>query len=218
MDKNQRAKPLAPDKRRRAIIEAVLPLLVERSATITTREIAEAAEVAEGTLFKVFPDKYAIILAAIEHQLDPEPLRVGLQNIDVEASLEAQLIAAARVITENSEEASALFAVLRTMPPASNRPIEPPTFIHTWGEAVTSGVTTLLEPHQESLCFDHDRVAAAFVALLFTRRHPLAKPQERMSVTELVKLLLYGALDSKAASASPNNCRASTDSTERRNS
>ncbi|MBN9326134.1 MAG: TetR family transcriptional regulator, partial [Cellulomonas sp.] len=45
---------MPPDERRRAILRAVLPVVRERGADVTTRELAEAAGVAEGTLFRVF--------------------------------------------------------------------------------------------------------------------------------------------------------------------
>ena len=41
--KTGRAKPLSPEQRRTAILDAVIPLLVERGATVTTAEMAEAA-------------------------------------------------------------------------------------------------------------------------------------------------------------------------------
>ena len=53
----ERARPLPPDDRREAILEAIIPLLQERGRNVTSRELAEAAEVAEGTLFRAFGDK-----------------------------------------------------------------------------------------------------------------------------------------------------------------
>ena len=59
-----RAAPMAPDDRRRAIVDAVVPLLLEHGGDVTTRQIAEAAGIAEGTIFRVFPDKPALLMAA----------------------------------------------------------------------------------------------------------------------------------------------------------
>ena len=69
---------MTPDERRLAIIEAVAPLLVDHGATVTTKQMAEAAGIAEGTLFSVFPDKRSVILATIKQRMDPEPLRIAL--------------------------------------------------------------------------------------------------------------------------------------------
>ena len=71
--KHGRAAPMSSDNRRRAIVEAVIPLLIEQGANVTTREIAGAAGIAEGTIFRVFPDKCALIHEAIKAGMDRRP-------------------------------------------------------------------------------------------------------------------------------------------------
>src|SRR3954453_4219684 len=66
-----RAAPMAAEDRRQAIVEALIPLLVERGGEITTKEVARAAGIAEGTIFRVFPDKRAMLLAAAEEAINP---------------------------------------------------------------------------------------------------------------------------------------------------
>ena len=46
------------------IIDAVIPLILEHGVGITSRQIAEAAGVAEGTVFRAFGDKESLIAAA----------------------------------------------------------------------------------------------------------------------------------------------------------
>lgn len=60
---------LSPDDRRAQIIEAVTGAVLEHGAAITSRELADAAGVAEGTLFKAFGDKESLLLALAEHHL-----------------------------------------------------------------------------------------------------------------------------------------------------
>ena len=84
-----RAAPMAPDERRRAIVDAVVPLLLEHGDDVTTRQIAEAAGIAEGTIFRVFPDKAALLLAAAEEIINPATgraeLEAALAGLDVAA-------------------------------------------------------------------------------------------------------------------------------------
>src|SRR5687768_2663903 len=77
-----RASALPADERRAAIVAATLPLLVEHGAAVTTRQIAEAAGIAEGTIFRVFPHKDELIDAALETAFDHAPLEAALQAID----------------------------------------------------------------------------------------------------------------------------------------
>ncbi|MCH1882303.1 TetR/AcrR family transcriptional regulator [Agrococcus sp. ARC_14] len=60
---------LSGDDRRAQIIEAVTPAVLEHGAAITSRQLAEAAGVAEGTLFKAFGDKESLLVALAEHHM-----------------------------------------------------------------------------------------------------------------------------------------------------
>ncbi len=77
----ERARPLAPDDRRDAILDAVLPLLREKGRDVTSRELAEAAGIAEGTLFRAFGDKETLLEAGLIRLLAPEGFREELRRI-----------------------------------------------------------------------------------------------------------------------------------------
>jgi AcrR family transcriptional regulator len=79
-----RARPMSPEERRSAILDAAIPLLRENGREFSTKQLAEAAGVAEGTLFRAFGDKEAIVSAAIERYFDPEPFRNALRGVDPE--------------------------------------------------------------------------------------------------------------------------------------
>lgn len=72
---------MTPEDRRRAIIEAVHPLLLAHGPELTTRQIAEAAGVAEGTLFRVFESKQELLAEAACAALHAEPALQQLADL-----------------------------------------------------------------------------------------------------------------------------------------
>jgi len=67
------------DERRTAIAVATIPLLELHGSQVSTRQIALAAGVAEGTLFRAFDDKVEILAAAAERAIDPT---LAVEEID----------------------------------------------------------------------------------------------------------------------------------------
>jgi AcrR family transcriptional regulator len=82
---------MSPDARRESILVAVIPLILAHGSAITTRQIAQSAGVAEGTIFRAFGDKESLVNAAVERFLDPEAFRQGLRLIDPNAPLDEKV-------------------------------------------------------------------------------------------------------------------------------
>src|SRR5689334_8941005 len=95
-----RAAALPPEERRDALIAATLPLVLEHGPDVSTRLIAEAAGVAEGTIFRVFPSKDDLIEAVIASVFDPAPLVDALARVDRGVPLDGRLVAAAQLMQE----------------------------------------------------------------------------------------------------------------------
>lgn len=179
----KRAPALAPDDRRAAIIAAALPLLLERGAGVTTRQIAEAAGVAEGTIFGVFADKDALISAVVEAALDREPAERALAAIDRSLPFEAQLVAAVRVMQER------LMDIWRLVASVGDRHITPRP------HADFTGLIEIFEAERGRLRTTPTLAARELRALTLAVTHPVMFPDAPMSPPEIVALLLHGIGD-----------------------
>ncbi len=181
--RTQRAGALPPDERRAAIIAATLPLLLEHGSAVTTRMIAVAAGIAEGTIFRVFPDKDSLIAAAVAKAFDPAPMDTALEGIDPTLAFEERLAVAVAIVQARLTDIWKLISSVGgdKVPDKRRGPAE-----------VIPGLVALFEPERGRL--DHDPVAAARMlrALTLAVSHPTLIADQPMSPEDIVSLLLDG--------------------------
>ena len=125
-DRTRRASPLSVEDRRAMIVDAVIPLLIEHGRGVTSRQIAESAGIAEGTIFRAFGDKESLVQAAIEKYLDPGELTAGLKSIDAGLPLEAKIRLIIELMQRRFEYVMGFMAALGEIrrPPVKNPPMQ----------------------------------------------------------------------------------------------
>lgn len=91
---------MSVEDRRDSILDAVVPLILTRGADVTTKDIADAAGIAEGTIFRAFADKDELIQEAVARFMDPEPTFAMLEQIDPALDLEDKVRAVVGIFRE----------------------------------------------------------------------------------------------------------------------
>ncbi|WP_024288618.1 TetR/AcrR family transcriptional regulator [Cellulomonas sp. KRMCY2] len=221
----RRATPMAPDDRRSAILAATVPLLLERGVSVTTRELAQAAGVAEGTLFRVFPDKAALVRAAVGQALDPTTLLAELAAIDPDADLRHVVTAAVGAMLARSRDVAAVVSLAHELsagtavPDAGGHGHHPrphgPHGDHTGAhpiEVVIQAVTGLLEPHRAVLRDAPGVCARLLVAFVLAASGPMCRgPEPQLTTAQIVRLFLDGATTDGATTDGATTDGATTD-------
>jgi len=82
------------------LLEAATELFIAQGASFTTADLAAAAGVSEGTIFRYFPDKASLIQATREGALALDTLLPALAEAADLPTVEARLIAAGQVLSE----------------------------------------------------------------------------------------------------------------------
>jgi AcrR family transcriptional regulator len=104
---------MSAEERRAAILDAVLPLLRERGLGVPTRELARAAGIAEGTIFRVFLDKKALMLAALARALDFSGVEEELLAVPG-PDLDSLVTGLVRVLARRAAELGELMTMIRS--------------------------------------------------------------------------------------------------------
>lgn len=194
-----RAKPMSVDERREAIARATLPLLMAHGRDVTTRQIAEAAGVAEGTLFRVYENKDAIVDAAVAAYLEPGPFRAELRRIDPGLPLELKV----RMIIDRFHDRFAgifgVFAALGTHP-------RPPVDVNV--DAIVAIFAELLEPELERLRVPPATVFAFVRVVAFASALPHFSSTISLDSAELASLVCRGIAHDPPAAAAESSAAA----------
>ncbi|MGZ8735120.1 MAG: TetR/AcrR family transcriptional regulator [Acidimicrobiia bacterium] len=177
-----RATAMPASERRAEIVAATLPLLLAHGSAVTTRQIAEAAGIAEGTIFRVFPDKDSLIGAVLADALDTAALDEAIAAIDPTLPLEARLVEAVEILRRRFADILQLKTAIGTMQvagPATTR-------------ADLAALAAFFEPDRDQIRRDPLEAAHLLRGLTIAGTHPALILDEPLPPAEIVSLFLDG--------------------------
>lgn len=163
-------------------------LIVAQGGNVSTKAIAEAAGIAEGTIFRVFPTKEAIIDAIFEDAFDYESRQSEIAAIDLNADLETRLVALATILQRRIRRIQELLAAvgfrrLKSMHSRKNRERHDPNL---------TGITAIIEPDRNRLRVPPQEAARLLFAIVMAMTNPMMGGRSDVDPKEIVTLLLNG--------------------------
>jgi AcrR family transcriptional regulator len=179
---------MAPAERRAAIVAATIPLLRRHGVALTTRQLAEAAGVAEGTIFSVFPDKDSLIAAAVDAALDPASTIERIGAVDLDQELAGRLVAVVSIVQDH---VASTWQLLSAVGSSGSPPRRPAGASIEASARLASAIEPVLEPDGARLHHSTVDAARALLALTVGCSHPAIVPAP-MAPDQIVDLLLDG--------------------------
>ena len=185
---------MAPADRRAAICDAAKPLVMRLGSAVTTRQIAEAAGVAEGTIFRVFPDKESVVQAVVDEVFDPAPTLRELAAIDRGLPLRERLTATVEVMQRRLSQVFGLIDALGWVrppePEETDRCARPPAA--EINDAFRAAVADIVGPDERGLRVPATELAHVLRLLTFSGTHPMICDGRPLAPEQIVTILLDG--------------------------
>lgn len=187
-----RAPHLPPDERRAALIAATRDALLEHGAVPTTKQIAAAAGVAEGTIFRVFDSKEALLDAVMIESFDPDELLAQIDGIDPALPLRERLYRFTELVQARFQRIFGLMDALGLVAPPHTRDRDAHRRAKDGGPAVMARLHDVIGDDADQLSVPPEEAIHLLRLLTFSGSHPHISDGHVLSPQRIVDVLLDG--------------------------
>ena len=187
-----RARPMSPEERRDTLIDVTLNLLREHGRNVTTRQIAEAAGVAEGTIFRVFETKEELVEAAITRAFEPGALVDRLEEIDPDAALRDRLVTLVAILQQRFRATFELMKKVGMIRPSDHAHGSPEAV--AWRERMQLMLVAVVGADAVRLRVPPEEFVHVLRLLTFAGSHPHISDGRYLTPEEIVDVLTTGLL------------------------
>lgn len=189
---------MSAEDRRAMIVHAVLPLLIEHGANVTSSQIARAAGIGEGTIFRAFKDKDELFDACTAEALRPDHVLDAIAEIPLDQPLEDRLVEAAEALGAHLERMGALMGALHASGRVKHRGPEQGSRSWKGGRresmaAIRGAMVELFGPEKDRLRLPPEQLAGLFLTLLFGGRRMAS--DDAPTTRQVVDFFLHGAVE-----------------------
>ena len=195
-------------ERRQALIEATIPLLSTQGSAVTTRQVAEAAGVAEGTIFRAFTSLEDLIHAATVAAIQRDDIADRLAAVGAsQPDLAGTIRELVRQIGDHVRRTRPLIELAHELHMRPEcRPLgrpgagasdaadeaDAPRGPGRFHAAITDAAIHSLAGHVDELTVSPALAASALISLTFGALHPIAGHPELDDPAAITDLLLHG--------------------------